>query len=858
VNQNGALSDTASVRTTFDLVSLSRLFGIAGQFALLVLLVRQFEIESRAFFQLSVLAWCGFVVHAILPLKWRLPFFAALSVASILVVLGVEVGLWLFGLGLLLIGLCHLPIDFWKRVVLIAAVASIFALMRAGLLEAPWSGAIWPILGSMFMFRLAIYLYDLRHRKIQPSLARTIGYFFMIPNVCFPLFPVIDYTRFNKHYYDQEDYLIYQRGIEWMFRGIVHLLLYRLIYHNFVLDPSEVNSIGTFVQYSLAAFLLYLRVSGLFHLAVGMLLMFGFNLHETHRLYYFASGFTDFWRRINIYWKDFMMKLFYYPVRFYLRGSGEFTSILIGTLVVFTGTWVLHSYQWFWLRGDVLLEWHDGLFWAILAVLVIVNSLYELKHPPARDLGGRAWTPLRFAITACRTAATFITICLLWSLWSSDSLAQWLSMIGKTGVGGIALFMAPPVLFGVARLLKPLEQRVIKQGGRIQAPPPRTIFWRSVAITATASVALILLRLPAVYTELPTVAVVAIKTAFNTGLNERDKTLLVRGYYEHLMAVNRQNTALRELYSKRPAGWDSFQDTAGWRQRPDFLDGEVRPNLEMSFKGAMLRTNSWGMRDREYALDKPNDVFRIAALGASTVFGSGVEDHQTFESLFESELNRNVVGKAYAGFEVLNFGTPARLGLRQLIALREKVFDFDPDAVFYFAHLQDLTFPINHLSQALRDGKEIPFDYIRQLLVQAGVSRDMLVDDIRIALQPHAHAIARWTYEQIVQDCKARGVAPVWVYLPATNERSATKEAAMLTETARIAGFVVLDLGDIYRGHGQTKLALAEWDNHPNALGHRLLAEGLYRVVHQQQEAVFGRIVLQTAPVATASIQSSK
>ena len=69
-------------------------------------------------------------------------------------------------------------------------------------------------------------------------------------------------------------------------------------------------------QYVLSSFLLYLRVSGLFHLMVGMLRLFGFNLPETHHRYFLAASFTDFWRRINIYWKDFMMKVFYYPMFF--------------------------------------------------------------------------------------------------------------------------------------------------------------------------------------------------------------------------------------------------------------------------------------------------------------------------------------------------------------------------------------------------------------------------------------------------------------------------------------------------------------------------------------------------------------
>ena len=90
-----------------------------------------------------------------------------------------------------------------------------------------------------------------------------------------------------------------------------------------------------------------------FHLIVGMLHLFGFRLPETHRLFYLSSSFTDFWRRINIYWKDFMQKIFYYPAVFRLKHLGTTRALVIATLYVFVMTWFLHAYQWFWLRGTM-------------------------------------------------------------------------------------------------------------------------------------------------------------------------------------------------------------------------------------------------------------------------------------------------------------------------------------------------------------------------------------------------------------------------------------------------------------------------------------------------------------------------
>lgn len=135
-----------------------------------------------------------------------------------------------------------------------------------------------------------------------------------------------------------------------------------------------------------------------------MLSLFGFHLPETHHRYYFASSLTDYWRRINIYWKDFMRKVFYYPAYFKLRKWGATSALVGATLWVFVATWFLHAYQWFWLRGSFLLAWNDVLFWSLLALLLVLNSLYEAKYGRARtaqrttgtsrgSAPGSAWPP---------------------------------------------------------------------------------------------------------------------------------------------------------------------------------------------------------------------------------------------------------------------------------------------------------------------------------------------------------------------------------------------------------------------------------------------------------------------------------
>jgi hypothetical protein len=49
---------------------------------------------------------------------------------------------------------------------------------------------------------------------------------------------------------------------------------------------------------------------------------------------------------------------------------------------------------------------------------------------------------------------------------------------------------------------------------------------------------------------------------------------------------------------------------------------------------------------------------------------------------------------------------------------------------------------------------------------------------------------------------------------------------------AKEAGFVVLDALDAYKGHAPNPLRTIEWDGHPNAAGHRLLAKKVFEIIH--------------------------
>src|SRR6266516_1978729 len=65
--------------------------AIVVQFGLIVLLVSNWQLENLSLARLMNLAFVGFIIHHLLPLRFRLPFFAMLSLVAVVFGLG-EIG----------------------------------------------------------------------------------------------------------------------------------------------------------------------------------------------------------------------------------------------------------------------------------------------------------------------------------------------------------------------------------------------------------------------------------------------------------------------------------------------------------------------------------------------------------------------------------------------------------------------------------------------------------------------------------------------------------------------------------------------------------------------------------------------
>lgn len=136
--------------------------------------------------------------------------------------------------------------------------------------------------------------------------------------------------------------------------------------------------------------------------------------------------------------------------------------------------------------------------------------------------------------------------------------------------------------------------------------------------------------------------------------------------------------------------------------RPDAMLGTVlAPNAQVlavtSDFSVVYRTNSHGLRDREYSYQKRADTLRVLALGDSFTFGEGVSYGARFTDVAEAALE---------GVEIITAAAPGWGLESELVYLAREGVRYRPDWVVIFLNLLDTS---RVLPDLIRDGRvELP------------------------------------------------------------------------------------------------------------------------------------------------------
>ncbi len=273
----------------------------------------------------------------------------------------------------------------------------------------------------------------------------------------------------------------------------------------------------------------------------------------------------------------------------------------------------------------------------------------------------------------------------------------------------------------------------------------------------------------------------------------------------------------------------------------------------LKFNQKYVILNDEGMRDRDFTITKPTNTMRIAVLGDSFSFGSGIKNvNLTYPKLLESELNDL---NSINNYEVLNFGIQGRNTEDEIKILEEKVLKYSPDLLILGYVFND----IENVDKSVSEYKfmpvipyfgiwirnvlysymytELKFNYILDTL---GLKKNV----VKATLDQYNSEINKEYNNELFK--KLRGIAEkndirvVVVIFPGLidfNNYPYNGVHEYLTETSSNNGFYVIDLFDTYKSHSPESLQVNEYDSHPNELGHRLAAEKIL------EKLIQGRII---------------
>lgn len=199
-------------------------------------------------------------------------------------------------------------------------------------------------------------------------------------------------------------------------------------------------------------------------------------------------------------------------------------------------------------------------------------------------------------------------------------------------------------------------------------------------------------------------------------------------------------------------------------RRDPVIGATLRPNAEgwWTREGrTYIRINSRGLRDREHELTKPAGTVRIAVLGDSFAEALQVPIERTFWAVAEARL-RDCHYLGTQDVEVINFGVSGYGPAQELLTLRQRVWDYDPDIVLLAVTTRN---DVSDSSRALKLSNDIPyFTLTNGQLVLDDSFRDVPANRDQASLSRRS---ARWIREhsRVAQAIVFGGViaAQTWV-----------------------------------------------------------------------------------------------
>jgi hypothetical protein len=286
------------------------------------------------------------------------------------------------------------------------------------------------------------------------------------------------------------------------------------------------------------------------------------------------------------------------------------------------------------------------------------------------------------------------------------------------------------------------------------------------------------------------------------------------------------------------------------------LGFELKPNLDGIFKLVPFRTNTQGLRDRDYTLTKPEQTFRVAVVGSSFALPAGVAIEDAFHSLLEERFSREL---APVQVEFINFAVGMYNPEQVLAMLELRALAYAPDLVLMTATRLSMPWLVHDPRSAAgrevrrldpaalpsfrRSYPALQSFGVRLALARMGHAPSEYVgwlERLAIALTecgtlpprpaPARGALALPVAGSVIERLARLGrekQIPVVLTLLEFEDRERLPIDAEVAAEARAHGVLYLDTRDAFRGTRASDFWIYELDPHPNGKAHEVFAQAI-------------------------------